>query len=999
MQKPRFTITAGSRTGSILVALLIVVCPLSQYVIAQDVIAQDVIAQDVTAQDVIYVKPDATGAADGSSWSDAFVTLQDALTASTSGVNNIWVAVGTYRPDELGGINSGDRSMSFVLKDSVSLYGGFAGWETSVDERNVEINRGTLSGNIAHPDSVTDNSRRVISGFGISSATVIDGFIIRDAWNDNVEPGGGGIFLSGSSSPVLRNLTITENVVDFWGGHGGGIHSDGASEFVNVMISNNRAGGNGGGIMMVSDVGGSSVFMRHSVVENNHAGFGGGGFMVLGDRYLEVESSTFRGNSCDFSGAGGLHAGGDVRIFVVDSDFINNRTGPIFSTAGGGLSMKEGTLQGVEFVGNAAYCDAPLAFGYLCVGGGLYTSGSPRLEGVIFSGNHADLAGGGMYSYGGHPTFDGISFTGNTAGNPDDPNRDKSLGGGLFLREGSFSGSNIVSQDNSAGSGGGIAASGATINLDNVAFKRDSAAVSGGGLACLSTGYSITLDPIPSHCKLSHGIFVENEAGRYGGAVYMGAGELRQLEISRNAAEEGGGVYIHSGESTDFRDVGIRENVAEFGGGVFVDNGHLSMVDAQIVGNHSTVDGGGLLLDADSAQLVGVTFAGNEARSGGAIVIRNSSSLSLINASLTGNVAAEDGGAMWCSDGECKVVNSSFFGNVANRGGALSIADTLSIYNSILWGNEGADATSNEAFVSAEAVAKIGHSTVAGSALPAGFVDQGGNNQLDPLFIDPDGSDDVIGSDDDNLRLSHDSPLIDTGYNAYVPVDNLDADGDGDITEILPIDLDSNPRIVAFEQQEPTVDRGPYETERELAVEFVDAWSVVDGSNVTLYWCVRDLTGAEMFVVETSSAGDWVTVGRIHVSMDLQEYSFTIVSARPGEHLYRVVVQNHDGTISIGVEISLLIGLIDSAAMLAEPWPNPASGYANTNLMVAESQNVTVALYDLLGRRHLVVYTGGAEANQSISIRLDVRSLSVGLYALRVTGETFALNRKLVVVR
>ena len=46
--------------------------------------------------------------------------------------------------------------------------------------------------------------------------------------------------------------------------------------------------------------------------------------------------------------------------------------------------------------------------------------------------------------------------------------------------------------------------------------------------------------------------------------------------------------------------------------------------------------------------------------------------------------------------------------------------------------------------------------------LPVGTIDGGGNFDADPLFVDADGVDDTIGTDDDDLRLLAGSPCIDS---------------------------------------------------------------------------------------------------------------------------------------------------------------------------------------------------------------------------------------------
>ena len=80
--------------------------------------------------DKIFVDENAAGANDGSSWTDAYLKLQDAFSAAVSG-DEIWVAQGTYRPDAGGGQIMGNRAATFQLASGVKVYGGFAGGSNS----------------------------------------------------------------------------------------------------------------------------------------------------------------------------------------------------------------------------------------------------------------------------------------------------------------------------------------------------------------------------------------------------------------------------------------------------------------------------------------------------------------------------------------------------------------------------------------------------------------------------------------------------------------------------------------------------------------------------------------------------------------------------------------------------------------------------------------------------------------------------------------------------
>jgi hypothetical protein len=68
----------------------------------------------------IYVNQAATGSGDGSSWANAYPSLQAALLAAASGAE-LWVAQGTYAPTTPNGI----RTATFQLKNGVAIYERF----------------------------------------------------------------------------------------------------------------------------------------------------------------------------------------------------------------------------------------------------------------------------------------------------------------------------------------------------------------------------------------------------------------------------------------------------------------------------------------------------------------------------------------------------------------------------------------------------------------------------------------------------------------------------------------------------------------------------------------------------------------------------------------------------------------------------------------------------------------------------------------------------------
>ena len=212
---------------------------------------------------IYYVVKSAAPGGNGSSWANAFNDLQDALGKAWSG-DEIWVAEGTYKPTD-GSV----RSISFELVKGVGIYGGFAGTETSRDQRNWSSHQTILSGDIGTIDDASDNSYHVVKG--AASNAVLDGFTItKGNANGSGDDGrGGGMFIGVTlavnhctfknnnakygggmyicfGSPILKNSIFTGNTTT---NLGGGIYNYWSAPIVeNCTFSKNTAYYYGGGM-------------------------------------------------------------------------------------------------------------------------------------------------------------------------------------------------------------------------------------------------------------------------------------------------------------------------------------------------------------------------------------------------------------------------------------------------------------------------------------------------------------------------------------------------------------------------------------------------------------------------------------------------------------------------------------------------------------------------------------------------------------------------------
>jgi len=264
------------------------------------------------AAQTLYVKPSGNDANTGASWATAFKTVAKALNVAVAG-KNIWVAAGTYYPTA-----SVDRTISFALKNGVSLYGGFAGTETLLSQRNYTGNQTILSGDIGSTGVVTDNSIHVVySAPGTDASAIIDGFTItlgQADVDDNYSVRGGGMLNDGGGpgnncAPVIRNCKFINNYAAVWGGamSNAGLNGGNCNPFIdNCSFINNKADF-GGAIDNYGDYSAIvSPYFSKCVFAQNTATYFGGAIITLMHRSAffspTYANCLFTDNNAGFGG-------------------------------------------------------------------------------------------------------------------------------------------------------------------------------------------------------------------------------------------------------------------------------------------------------------------------------------------------------------------------------------------------------------------------------------------------------------------------------------------------------------------------------------------------------------------------------------------------------------------------------------------------------------------------------------------------------------------------
>jgi hypothetical protein len=143
------------------------------------------------------------------------------------------------------------------------------------------------------------------------------------------------------------------------------------------------------------------------------------------------------------------------------------------------------------------------------------------------------------------------------------------------------------------------------------------------------------------------------------------------------------------------------------------------------------------------------------------------------------------------------------------------------------------------------------------------------------------------------------------------------------------------------------------------------------------------------------SSSEWDTLDDVKTSKKSQSYQYKTAPLDYGRHFFRLKQKGGD-TATTPVEVQMRL---DGAYAVGGPYPNPSSQTATLPVTVRKTQEVTVSLYDLMGRRIRTAYRREIQGQKTKPIPLSVDGLASGVYFVRVRGDEFATTRRLTVVR
>jgi hypothetical protein len=526
--------------------------------------------------------------ADGLAWESAFQTMQPAVDAAfEAGGGQVWVAEGSYSEQR------NNRTGSFELRPEVEVYGGFAGDETTLEQRDF-VNRTTvIDGSAARGELPAIH---VVLG---ADKARLDGFIIfgGSAQEGGGTDSGGGGMLNLNASPHVANCGFLYNE----GFLGGAVLNAGSSPtFFNCNFRENAAPGFTGTGGAIASVQASPTFEKCWITMNTAA---------IGGAVHDSAGSSSSFLECAFESNTSRIDGGSIftqesAVMLRDCTFTTNSSGN-----GGAISAATAsTVSALRCAFDSNEADS---------GGALYASNASTMlfSECTFTSNSANLNGGAAYAEASSTlTFNGCDIQKNTAPNGSGGSI-MSFIAGIVVDETSFGG-------NEAAFGGAVYLLAGQLNAATSTFTGNRALSRNGGALYADTGSDvIALDCdflsnaaagnggaalIDSNAVFTGTLFEDNK-GAFGGAINLGRSSNQQLlegcAFVNNEASSIGGGLVALGANVRASSCVFSGNAAGDAGGAGAANvlgGVIDLVNCTFWGNTSTGPGGGVAADFTS---------------------------------------------------------------------------------------------------------------------------------------------------------------------------------------------------------------------------------------------------------------------------------------------------------------------------------------------------------------------------------------------------------------
>lgn len=630
---------------------------------------------------IVRVKPDGNDTNDGSTWEKAKKTVTAALLASP---NEVWLAAGTY-------------AERVTVLGFTSVYGGFAGSETSRSQRNAALNITTLDGGQSGP----------VLTLRMPTAGDLDGFTVTNALAKSGNPSA---VLIDSALSTVSHVTITG-----CGAPAVTILNAASPRILNCRFVANSTGTSA----LVSAASGTAPIIANSIFANNYSpalSISGGGLIagntIVGSGYpgTPIVNVTSTGtaaivNNIVAYGRGYGIGGSTAAAALLKRNCVYGNSSANYS----GFSYPAG--QDPNLTVNPRLANVPGGNDHLqpdspCVDAGddsVVDSTWTDMDGQArIIGAHVDIGADESDGTVWPPFAVRVSPTGNDSNDGSMWALAKKTvqaavtaastagGGEVWVAAGTYS--EVVTLKSSVAVYGGF--SGSEIWRSERDWRRNVSV-----LDAKSKSNAVIVAIQVSDAAVD-GFTIRNGNGHmvslasydyHGGGIFLDRSSIivSNNSISGNAAINGGAIYVKAASPT-ITDNLISGNKAQAGGGICCVGGSAPLIARNVITYNQVIgismsgssSGGGISCSASPAVITGNVVAHNMGSAsfsyptgtalGGGIAVSGASLVTITNNLVTGNSSTYGGGISSYS-GLARVANNEVTGNTAYAGGGVYV--------------------------------------------------------------------------------------------------------------------------------------------------------------------------------------------------------------------------------------------------------------------------------------------------------------------------------------
>lgn len=187
----------------------------------------------------------------------------------------------------------------------------------------------------------------------------------------------------------------------------------------------------------------------------------------------------------------------------------------------------------------------------------------------------------------------------------------------------------------------------------------------------------------------------------------------------------------------------------------------------------------------------------------------------------------------------------------------------------------------------------------------------------------------------------------------------------------------------------------------QLPVELTAFDALLEGDVAHLNWETASELNNAGFEVQQNVGGVFQAVGFVQgegTTDEAKRYSFTTTPLAAGTHTFRLKQIDFDGTSALSDEVSVVVEL-DVDAELSNAYPNPFNPQTQFTLTIARQQQVTLQVYDMLGRHVQTLYEGALSPGEAHLFTFEASSLPSGRYYIRAVGESFTSSQSVMLLK